>query len=269
MHQRFAPYAFHAACCWTAGWLLALPGGVAQAADAPAPSYVICKAAEPIDLDGRLDEPAWFAAASLGDFQFPWFKAGRREQSVVKLLWDDENLYIACVCEDAHVTARTVEHDGPVPQDDCLEIMVAPDPERPAFYFNVEWNVRGAYVDGHRPNGAEGGRVEWNADGVKVAGAYAGTLNEDADEDRHWIAEVRLPLANFREHMPVFPPRAGVTWRANFNRHGGDVNMQYSQWSSVGTPEPAFHVPSRFGRLEFSERTLPFAGAESARPASP
>lgn len=219
------------------------------------PSYVINRTSQPIVIDGRLDEADWRNAASIGEFQFPWFKEGTRENSVVKLLWDAEHLYIGCVCEDRHIAARVAEHDGAVAQDDCIEIMVAPDASLPKRYFNVEWNVLGGYVDGHRPNGAEGGRVEWNADGVQVKGQTEGTLNDDSDEDHCWVTETVIPLANFREFMAKYPPEEGTEWRANFNRHGGDVNQQYSQWSAVDSPTPAFHAPHRFGTLTFSERT--------------
>lgn len=231
------------------------------AAEPAPPTYAVARTADAIDIDGKLQEPAWFSAAPIGPFSFPWFQSGQREQSTVKLLWDDDNLYIACVCQDRHITARHREHDGPIPSDDCLEIMISPDATRPAFYFNIEWNVVGGYVDGHRPNGAEGPRVNWDARDVRLAGSYVGSLNNDNDADQYWCVEVAIPWQNFREHLPHFPPRAGDAYRANFNRHGGDTNMQYSQWSPVGTPAPAFHVPQRFGSLVLSGERLPFPPA--------
>ena len=223
------------------------------------PEYEVRRVTGKLEIDGLLDEPAWLAALPLGDFYFPWFKSGVREQSLVKLAWDDEFLYVACVCQDAHIAAGHSHHDEPLASDDCFEIMLSPNRDRPAFYFNIEWNAIGGYVDGHRPNGADAPRVEWGARGVKLAGRHAGTLNDDADKDTSWTAEVAIPWANFREHLPHFPPRAGDEFRANFNRHGGLTNPQFSQWSSADTPAPAFHVPSRFGRLVLSPRTIPFA----------
>ena len=160
------------------------------AESAALPSYIVCRTSQPIVVDGRLDEPAWSAAKSLGSFQFPWFQEGIRENSVVKLLWDAENLYIGCVCEDRHIAARAAEHDGAVAKDDCIEIMIAPDPSRPNRYFNVEWNVLGGYVDGHRPNGAEGGRVEWNAEGVR------GQRSGGGDNQRRLRRRPRLDRRN-------------------------------------------------------------------------
>jgi hypothetical protein len=232
------------------------------AAESQLPKYEIRRVANKPAVDGRLDELAWLAAPALGDFHFPWFKSGVREQSLAKLTWDDECLYIASVCQDAHITARHAQHDGSIASDDCFEIMLAPNRDRPEFYFNIEWNAIGGYIDGHRPNGADAPRVEWDAHGAKLAATHIGTLNDDADKDSLWCVEVAIPWANFREHMPHFPPQAGDEFRANFNRHGGDTNPQFSQWSPADTPAPAFHVPRRFGRLILSPRIVPFAEEE-------
>lgn len=234
------------------------------AADNPAakfqPStYDILRTAEPIKLDGKLDEPAWIAAPAMGDFHFTWYKSGRKEHSVAKMLWDDKYLYVGHICQDAHITARHKQHDGPISQDDCFEVMFAPDPKKPNVYFNVEWNVIGGYIDNHRPNGPKQPRAEkWDAAGVKVAGTYVGTLNDDSDTDGYWIVEAAIPFENFRNYMPHTPPEAGAQWNLNLNRHGGDTNMQYSQWSPADTDVPSFHTPDRFGRVTFSGRESPF-----------
>jgi len=247
--------------------LLGAIGLVVCAASLPAqddsfrpPEYEIRRAGVPIEVDGKLDEPAWLAAPAVGDFHFPWWKDGKQEQSVAKLLWDDENLYIAHICQDAHITARHREHDGKIPEDDCFEIMFAPNPAQPEVYFNIEWNVIGGYVDNHRPNGPKQPRAPvWDAESVRVAGRAFGTLNDDTDEDSHWIAEVAIPFRNFEKLVGHAPPRPGDVWHVNLNRHGGDTNVQFSQWSPGDTPAPAFHTPHRFGRMTFSAKAAPFA----------
>src|SRR5687768_4011720 len=58
-------------------------------------SYDIYRATSPIKIDARLDERDWQQAPSVGDFNFHAFKEGTKEQTVGKLLWDDENLYVS------------------------------------------------------------------------------------------------------------------------------------------------------------------------------
>lgn len=230
------------------------------------PVYEIHLTGGPIKIDGKLDEPAWFAAPSVGEFHFPWHKSGQKERTVAKLLWDDENLYVGHICEDAHITARHKEHDGKIPEDDCFEVIFAPDPARPEVYFNLEWNVIGGYLDNHRPDGPTKPRAKvWDAEGVRIAGTLVGTANDDSDTDTLWQAEVAIPLANFAKYMPHTPPQPGEHWNLNLNRHGGQTNLQYSQWSPADTPAPNFHTPHRFGRAVFTAKQSPFANEDCAK----
>ena len=239
-------------------WLLtSITQAVAQE-EFIAMEYEVLRAGSEIEIDGKLDEPVWFAAPQFSPFHFTWYEQGKKEGTVVKMLWDDEHLYIAHICQDAYITARTREHDGPVAKDDCFELMIAPDTARPNFYFNVEWNVIGGYVDGHRPQGPKGPRADWDVEGVQIAGSYVGTLNDDTDIDQYWTVEVAIPLKNFSVYSPKSQVESGTVWNLNINRHGGDTNMQYSQWSPGDTPQPAFHTPHRFGRLIFSDSKSPF-----------
>ena len=202
------------------------------------PTYDILRASTPITLDGRMDEAAWHEATNMGPFYFTWWKSGKKKQTVAKLLWDDKYLYVGHICQDEYITARYKNHDDPVARDDCFEVMVAPDPDRPEFYFNIEWNVRGAYIDGHRANGPKKPSVPWAAAGVRIAGTFRGTLNDDSDKDRSWTCEVAIPLANFAKYMKRKSLRPGDRWNLNLNRHGGDTNMQYSQWARADTSTP-------------------------------
>lgn len=240
----------------TIAWAETPETGSAEMTDPP--TYEIYRTSMPIEIDGKLLEPAWFAAPSFGPFHFTWYEEGAKEQTVAKMLWDDQNVYIAHLCQDAHITARHKNHDDPIPEDDCFEIMIAPDPQNENCYFNIEWNLHGGYVDGHRPEGPTGPRKDWDVAGLKVASTYVGTLNDDTDLDRYWIVEVAIPLSNFAEFMPRVPPQPGYGWRINFNRHGGDTNMQYSQWSPGDTPQPAFHTPHRFGYVTFTNLPSPY-----------
>lgn len=228
---------------------------LAAAEKFPLPEYTILRAGRPLTIDGRLDEAAWAGAPAMGDFIFTWWKEGRQEQTRAKLLWDDEYLYLGATCDDAHITARHTERDGKIPEDDCLEIMLAPNAARPDVYFNLEFNVIGGLLDNFRPEGPNRPRApKWDAEGVKIAGTYVGTLNDDSDTDQYWQIEVAIPWRNFAAVAAATPPRPGTVMHLNLNRHGGKTNFQYSQWSRADTPKPSFHTPDRFGRVTLSGR---------------
>lgn len=241
---------------------LILSGAIASAADEPAnfvrPEYQAFRTAGPIKIDGKLDEPSWIGAPAAGAFQFPWWMSGAKEQTIAKLLWDETNLYVACICADQHIWAQVKDRDGPVPQDDCFELMLAPNTQHPEVYFNIEWNVVGGILDNFRPNGPQKPRAsKWDANGIQISGSVVGTLNDDSDSDQHWSVEVAIPFSNFSDFTANVPPRSGSSWNFNLNRHGGKTNPQFSQWSAGDTKTPNFHTPHRFGRLVFNGEPVP------------
>ena len=239
------------------GALIVLAAGAAVADDRPA--YTIYRAQTPITIDGRLDEPAWFAAPSVGPFRFPWWTQGKQEQTVAKILWDREYLYVGYICQDAHISAEQHRHDAQVWNDDCVEVFAAPDPRRPNAYFNIEMNANGAVFDDFHPRGVDSEfRPNWNAEGLRIATRINGTLNNDADRDDSWTLEVAIPFKVFFRVAPHMPPNPGDVWRLNLNRCGGKTNLQYSQWAPGRGKEPQFHAPRDFGVVTFSDRSMPF-----------
>ena len=228
----------------------------ARAADKP--EYAIRRTASPIVVDGKFDEPAWFAAPSVGPFEFAWHASGEKEQTVAKMLWDDEYLYVAYVCQDAHIWAEHTKRDSSVWLDDAVEVFTAPNPERPNEYYNVEMSVSGASLDHFHPKGV-GPKPEsgWNPE-LKIATTVQGSLNDDGDADSYWTLEVAIPFAAYEKSAKSTPPKPGDVWNLNLNRLGGKTNEQFSQWSRGTGPEPAFHRPQDFGRVTFSEERVPF-----------
>jgi hypothetical protein len=242
-------------------WLLLTVASVAVSASAAAepinshnaPRYRVLRTSEKVVIDGRLDEKDWKNTKGVGKFRFPWWAKGEQEQTEAKLMWDDRFLYVSYRCDDAHIWAEHTKRDSPVYRDDCVEVFIAPNPNRPNDYFNIEMNVKGAFLDQHHPEGP-GVKVkkEWNAKSIQIAVTIDGTLNDDRDTDRGWILEAAIPFANFSKVAKYTPPKSGDVWHLNLNRLGGKTNPQFSQWSPSKTETPQFHAPKGFGRVIFS-----------------
>ena len=223
------------------------------------PEYTIYWASTPISVDGQLDELVWVTAPDVGAFVFPWYESGHKEQTMAKALWDDENLYVAFICEDAHIWAERTKRDTSVGKDDTVEVFTVPNPERPQAYFNIEMNVLGIFLDQFHPDGpGVSVKEEWNGKGIQIKTSIVGTLNDDSDEDQYWILEAVIPFQNFADVGVDTPPQAGSIWHLGLNRLGGKTNQQYSQWSASRTEKPQFHSPDDFGRMLFSDRASPF-----------
>ncbi|MDA1313118.1 MAG: carbohydrate-binding family 9-like protein [Acidobacteria bacterium] len=219
-------------------------------------SYDVLRTPEPIVVDGKLDEAAWAAAASAGDFHFNWWKSGEKEQTVAKILWDDVNLYIGYYCRDKHIAADVTRRHGPVSLDDCVEAFISPNPDKVRNYYGFEMNVIGTMLNFIRGDWWRGGRFSEPV-GVRLwTSHYGRSLKVDSPDDDHWILEVSIPFTNFEKDAAHTPPRDGDRWRLNLNRSGGTTNAQYSTWSPVHSERPSFHEPEDFGSVRFVNRAV-------------
>ena len=230
-------------------WILAI--FAAAAAAQPFPHYDVRRAPSPVVVDGKLDEPAWQKARPAGEFHFNWWTSGAKETTVARLLWDDTNLYVGYYCHDKHISAKVTERHGPVSLDDCVEIFLSPNPEKPRNYYGFEMNVLGTMLNFVRADWWTGG-PRWEPEGVQLRTSYYGLpKKEESPEDDHWVLEVAIPFRNFAHDAAHVPPHPGDTWRINLNRSGGQTDAQYSTWSPVHTPKPNFHAPESFGYIRF------------------
>jgi hypothetical protein len=231
-----------------------LPALLLLAALLPAqdrPRHRIPRAASPITIDARLDEPAWRSAPSVGDFIFNWYTSGEKEQTVAKLLWDDRNLYVGYYCHDKHISAFVTERHGPVSRDDCVEIFLSPNPDRVKNYYTFEINAIGTMLNRCRTDWWTGPPT-WEPEGVRYRTTFHGqSRKEESPDDKEWIVELAIPFANFARDAAHTPPRPGDQWRLNLMRLGGQTNRQSSTWSPIPPPARSFHTPEAFGWVVF------------------
>ena len=214
-------------------------------------TYDIYRATSPISIDARLNEPAWKQAPDVGDFHFPRFKEGQREQTVAKILWDDEYLYVSWLARDRHISSSVTERHGPVSKDDCVEIFIAPNPNKIRNYYTFEINAIGTMLNRARTDWWTGPPT-WEPEGVRYRASFHGHAKKDeSPQDDHWVVEAAIPLKNFVRDAPHTPPRDGDRWRLNLQRLGGLTNAQASTWSPLPEGVQTFHTPEAFGSVRF------------------
>ncbi len=236
---------------------------------APHPKGYVChRAATQVTIDGKPDEAAWAAAAwsdPFGDIEGDK-KPRPRHRTRVKMLWDDEALYIAAELEEPHVWATLKDHDAIVYHDNDFEVFLDPDGDN-HLYGELEVNALNTTFDLLLPKPyKDGGRavIAWEIAGLTTAVHVNGTLNDPTDTDRGWTVEIRWPWAGLKEltSAPV-PPRDGDQWRINFSRVEWDTQIvggSYQKvkgrkehnwvWSPQGVID--MHRPERWGYLQFS-----------------
>ncbi len=223
-----------------------------SAALADVPRYTVKRATEKITIDGILNEADWEAAPSVGQFQFPWWTAGDKEQTEVKMLWDDDFLYVAFTCEDKHIWADHYDTNSDTCLDDCVEIFWNPNPSAGEGYHMFEINCLGNLLSVTNNRKRSIKERDSRIIPPHIAQTIRGTVNDDSDIDTGWTLEIAIRFDDYTELSGGVTPRAGDMWRVALNRCGGKTNEQYSQWSPSQTPKPSFHVPNDFGKVFFS-----------------
>lgn len=221
------------------------------------PTYTIQRTDQGIVVDGVADEADWQKAASI-DFIFPWNEVEKegRQGTLARMLWDDDNLYISYVCDDPYLDSEVTERDGPVYNEDAVEIFACPSSDISAYY-GYEMNINGALLDyiavGGGEEWTENIHFVWQSEGVQLVTTHDGTLNNHDDTDRGWTLEIAIPFDNFRHLGGQIPPQDGDMWRLNLNRTMGDKG-QFSLWSDTHASKASFHHAAYFGKAFFSTK---------------
>lgn len=230
--------------------------------------YVCYRTPAPITIDGDLKGAEWDAA--------PWTdafvdiegdkKPKPRFRTRVKMLWDDEALYIAAELEEPHVWGTLKEHDAVIFMDPDFEVFIDPDGDNHLYgelelnALNTTWDLllSKPYKDGGRAlNG-------WEIIGLQTAVKVRGTLNDPRDKDTGWTLEIKWPWKGLRELITLpKAPQDGDQWRINFSRVEWDIEIadgKYKKvenrpeynwvWSPQGVID--MHRPERWGYLQFS-----------------
>ncbi len=190
------------------------------------------EAATPPVIDGDLSDPCWQAAAPTSAFVLWGRDALPEAQTVARVSFDRERLYIAVEAMEPNldprlnmldsVKAEATDRDGAIFRDDCVEIFIQPGD---ANYYQLAVNSNGALYDGKGMDGA------WNGD-CEVAARRG---------ESSYTFELAIGLASIGG-LPE------GTWRMNFCRNRTAV-PESSTWSGL---QGAFHQPAQFGEVRFA-----------------
>jgi len=218
----------------------------------PLPAYTVTSTKQKLKIDGVLSEKAWGDASSI-TLMFPWDnQTGKKQKTVVKLLRDQETLYVGYECEDSDITATFQNRDDPVYQDDCVEIFIKPSDQTDS-YVGLEMNCLGVLFDYFYPFPKELDK-NFNLEGVQLKATLQGTLNKRDDIDKGWTLEVAVPFKNFASLAEKLPPVSGQQWRVQINRWDGvedQTGRRLSMWCHSGLKAAHPHNPERFGTIIF------------------
>lgn len=248
--------------------------------------YVAPRINQPINIDGNLEKEEWSNVPWSSQFDDirgeddapPSSRPSPECRTRMKMLWDDEYLYIGAMIEsDMEVRATYRERNSPIYHEDSdFEVFV--DPHSSCHFYkelemnaiNTVWNLMldKPYADGGQEYS---GRIAKPGDdnyydvtrqktAVRVV---EGSLNDEGEKRTVWTVEIALAHSDTLKHaslaqsddslllptsssskVDVPPtPTEGDRWRINFSRveKKGDINWTW-QRQRVWDPLMQAHI---------------------------
>jgi hypothetical protein len=285
----------NAASAQTEGWKFPCPQNEIA-------HYTAQRAAGPITIDGKLDEPSWKSAATSPRFVDIITGARVIYDTRAAVLWDDQYLYVSYRVEEPFVHATFTDHNDLIYQGNDVECFIAgPD----AYYeleinaFNTCYEVFFAWDDTfeksgltkypefqgaklvpfngvgftHHPRGKRVGNFNYALPGLKTAVHIDGTVNDDTDRDRGWTVELAFPWQSLNwlaTDGRSLPPKNGDIWRIDFSRFNTYKEAPPAKdsggwfWTRHGVWDS--HIPECFAYITFTTNTVQLIQSRSPKP---
>lgn len=210
---------------------------------APRPATEARVATGPIRIDARLDDRAWAAAVPITDFVQSQPDRGfpPTERTAVRILYDDDNLYVGAICYDSEpdkLVITSLEHDfgagagGSTREMDIFSITLDTFLDRRnSFIFLV--NPGGAFRDGQTFN-----------DSRQIDFAWRGVVQvKTAIHDSGYTVEMAIPWTTLRFNPADAPQDWGFNMLRRVRRKSED-----SYWAPLDRRDPV-HRMSKAGTL--------------------
>lgn len=259
--------------------------------------YVCHRTWEKIEIDGDLGKTCWRQAPKSRRFVdlvtgVPGFLDTR-----MAALWDINNLYVGFWVEEPNVQAYLTLRDSLVWTENDVEVFIGGEDCYYEFQINAlatvyevfyiwqdaykkgsrfdtpefdlmrrKVDVLGGFQDsmrhGRHPRGARWAFMDWDLRDLKAAVRVEGTLNDPADIDKGWTAEIAFPwkgLAFLAGNRPV-PPQDSDIWRMDFSRferleYCGVTAEPHPGWALNRHGVYDSHIPECFSFVHFSEKS--------------
>lgn len=232
----------------------------------PYPEQYLCyKIESKIVIDGVIEDKAWQDAQwsrNFVDIEGD-AKPSPTYQTKMKMLWDDDFLYIAAYLEEPHIWATLTKRESIMYFDNDFEIFIEPDNDHHGYYefefnaFGTEWDLfmDQPYRNGGRP------LFGWDAKGMTTAVKTYGTINNPSDKDSCWTFEAAIPWTSILDaaYKKKMIKNEGFL-RVNFSRVQWDTKIENGKyvktnpdehnwvWSPTGKVN--MHMPEMWGYVK-------------------
>ena len=192
-------------------------------------------------VDGTIDEECWQQAQVVNTFSSVDADAIPATLTEAMTVWTDDALYIAMRCYEADMArlkASIVEQDGPVFQDDSVEVCLNTNGDKAGF-FHFLCNSAGVRADGLDYDQA----FSWDGVWHSAARRY---------QDR-WEVEIEIPFQTLGGSA-----RPTDVWGINLFRTSTVTDQQMAWSCPFGFP----FMPTHLGEMVFVDEALPWLQTE-------
>ncbi len=206
--------------------------GTARQVRGPARSMEAVRTDTPPVIDGKLDDACWSQANVVTDFTDYRIEQPAKEQTLVRVLYDDENIYIAFECMEPDpnsIVGIERKYDQSLREEDYVTARFDTfHDHRCTYTFGV--NTLGTRYDARMGLFDYFDDDTWGCDW-----SAACTVEKD-----RWFAEMAIPIGNM-----LFDRKDAVTWGLNFYR-SEKSRTERSYWCYRNSRA---RYPTEFGHL--------------------
>ena len=250
-------------------------------------TYVVPKVSTPLidRIDGNLEKDVWSLAPWSDAFDDirgahdapPSERPGSACETRVKMLWDDQYLYIGALLHSDMTTVATfTERNDPIYQQDSdFEVFVDPlgschnYKEFEVNAINTVWNLMldRPYNDGGQEHSGRiakpGDELYYDVQRQKSAAKVVDGALNDPTRGAKWSVEIAMAYSDLLSKVKGTPPKAGSRWRINFSRveKKGIINWTWQPQIAWDPEEHRYrgfvnmHLPDAWGYLVFADPT--------------
>lgn len=233
--------------------------------------YQALHVTDAIHIDGKADDPAWSSApwsASFVDIEGESKKKPTYDTKL-KMLYDDQALYVFAQLEEPHIWGDITDHDAIIYHNNDFEVFLKPEVHAD-HYYEIEINVLNTLFDLMMPKPYRYGgtaQIHWDTKEIHSAIAHQGSVNNPSDSDDCWTVEMKIPFTAISGFGQTTPPATNDHWLINFSRvqwqhhlEQGEYTRKKDQngrplpednwvWSPIGVVN--MHYPERWGYVQF------------------
>lgn len=185
-----------------------------------------------------------------------WYggKSGANPETSVRLLYDDDRIYVSFHVREDRILARHLNIQEQVCQDSCVEFFFS---NGASEYLNFEMNCIGTFLCYKCRPGRIFDREPFglrDADfRIRTSLPRGVSIPEPVKcPPEGYTVEYSIPFSFINGTLGGSPPRSGNVWRCNFYKCGDHLpEPHWGSWAELPSDRLDFHRPECFGNLIF------------------